>query len=463
MTDNQPVVCIQGLGFVGAAMAVAVAAATDVNGSPCYKVIGVDLPNDVGKKRINALVEGKFPFETTDGDLKATLEKIRTYDNLAATTDTSVYKQAAVTVVDVPLDVDWERKPPSLRLEGFKAAISQLGASMSPGSLILIETTVPPGTTENVIVPLVDEALEKRGLLGGSINIAHSYERVMPGKDYFDSIVNFWRVYAGQTDAAAKACAKFLETIINTEEYPLTRLDSPTASELGKVLENAYRATNIAFMEEWGRFAESVGVDIFQVVDAIRVRPTHNNIRTPGFGVGGYCLTKDPLFGTIASREIFDLDLEFPLSTKAIELNQHMPLVSVERLEELLGGLAGKSLLVLGISYREDVGDTRYSPTEIFYRAAVERGATIAAYDPLVDYWEELKISTEAAFPCAAKFDAVVLAVPHEEFRQLDYVSWLGDSRPLIFDGFNVLSKPQRNKIREIGCRVESVGRGDGL
>ena len=117
----------------------------------------------------------------------------------------------------------------------------------------------------------------------------------MPGKNYFDSIVNYWRVYAGIDDESAKKCEKFLKKIINTKDYPLTRLSDTTSSETAKVLENSYRAANIAFIEEWGRFAEDIGIDIFEIIESIRMRPTHSNIRQPGFGVGGYCLTKDPI------------------------------------------------------------------------------------------------------------------------------------------------------------------------
>lgn len=127
----------------------------------------------------------------------------------------------------------------------------------------------------------------------------------MPGSHYLDSIVNYWRVYSGVTKESADRCMHFLQSVINTEEYPLTQLSSTTASETAKVLENSYRALNIAFMEEWGRFAEEIGINMFEIVEAIRKRPTHANIMKPGFGVGGYCLTKDPLFVKIGAEKFF--------------------------------------------------------------------------------------------------------------------------------------------------------------
>ncbi len=463
LTVDRPIVCIQGLGFVGAAMAIAVAAAKRSDGSPCYNVIGIDLPNSVGLRRVDTLNHGLFPFETTDKKLNVVLQQVYKTGNLIATTDTAAYSLAKVTVVDVPLDIDWDKQPPSLRLEGFKGAIRQLGQSMCPDSLILVETTVPPGTTARIVVPLIEETLQARNLSPNAIHVAHSYERVMPGKDYFDSIVNYWRVYAGHTEAAAHACQKFLTSIINTVQYPLTRLSNTNASEFGKVLENTYRATTIALMEEWGRFAELVDVDLFEVVNAIRKRPTHNNMRTPGFGVGGYCLTKDPLFGALAAREIFQMNLKFPFSTQAVEINRQMPLVSLRRIEQRIGGLQDKTVLLLGISYRQDVGDTRYAPAELFFRTARERGARVIAHDPLVHYWKEMDLYVSTDIPSPVGVDAILLAVPHQHYRELDYRTWLDGHTPLIFDGFDVLSKEQRHLLRELGCKVESIGRGEQL
>lgn len=460
---GRPVVCVQGLGFVGAAMAVAVARAGAEAGELRYDVIGVDLPHASGQRRIEALNRGEFPFASHDESLRRATRQGFEAGNLLACSDPGSYALASVAVVDLPLDVDWEADPPAVRWDGFHAGIRQLAEHLAPGALVVLETTVPPGTTQKVVAPIFEEVLGARGLPGDAVHLAHSYERVMPGRDYYDSIVNFWRVYSGLGEEAADACQVFLASIINTADFPLARVGSPTASEVGKLLENSFRATTIAFMEEWGRFAEVAGVDLFEVVEAIRRRPTHANMRTPGFGVGGYCLTKDPLFAPLASRELFGLDCEFPFSSLAVATNRDMPRVSVDRLERLLGGLGGRQLLLLGISYRQDVGDTRYSPSETFYREAIARGARVVAHDPLVSFWEELGIATPGVLPPAAEMDAVVFAVPHREYLELDFEPWLGEHRPLIFDGFDVLSRERREALRRLGCRVESIGRGEAL
>jgi len=458
---GRPVVAVQGLGFVGAAMSIAVASALDAGGEPLYDVMGVDLDDPAGRARIAALNDGRFPFETTDADLVGALVEARARGNLSAGTDAEVYGRAAVIVVDVPLDIDWRAEQPALRLGGFEAAIRTIGRHVMPGTLVLVETTVPPGATEKIVVPLLAEELSARGLDADSVLVAHSYERVMPGADYYDSIVHYWRVYAGHTEAAADAAQQFLETVIDTANFPLTRVGSTTASETAKVMENTFRATTIALMDEWGRFAESVGVDLYEVVDAIRMRPTHANMRTPGFGVGGYCLTKDPLFAKLAASELWGRPMEFPFSTAAVRTNDEAPRRILDRLAELLGGsLSGRRILLLGVSYRQDVGDTRYSPSETFVRAAVDAGADLVAHDPLIRHWDEMGWDTPAEIPEADGFDAIVFAVPHAEYRQLDMIGWLGDSRPVIYDGFDVLTDAQRDALGAVGCRVHSIGRG---
>jgi nucleotide sugar dehydrogenase len=460
----RPTVAVQGLGFVGAAMAIAVASALDGD-DPAFTVVGVDLDDAAGRARIDALNGGRFPFETNDPDLVRALGAAHDRANFVACADPAAYGLAEVVVIDVPLDIDWRAETPALRLGGFEAAIRAVGREVQPGALVLVETTVPPGTTEKIVAPLLAEELTARGLDPDAVLIAHSYERVMPGADYFGSIVNYWRVFAGHTDEAAKAAERFLTKIINTAEFPLTRLSNTTASETAKVMENTFRATTIALMEEWGRFAEAVGVDLFEVVDAIRMRPTHANMRTPGFGVGGYCLTKDPLFAKLASSQLWDEPMEFPFSSAAVRTNDEAPLVSLDRVRRLVGGsLEGRRILLLGISYRQDVGDTRYSPSETFVRAAIDAGAEVVAHDPLVAHWDELEVDVPAELPGPDGFDAVVFAVPHDEYRAIDLATWLGDARPAIFDGFAVLSAAKRRLVAALGCPIASIGRGgEGL
>lgn len=458
-----PVVCVQGLGFVGAAVCVAVASARDAAARPAYQVIGVDLPTPEGRARIEALSRGEFPFPTTDAKLGEKAREACSVGNLAACADPVAFGAASVIIVDVPLDVT-QSPEPTLDLEAFRSAIRMVGRHMPSDTLVIIETTVPPGTTSLVAAPILREELAQRGLATERMKVAHCYERVMPGAAYLESIVNMPRVYAGIDDRSALACEGFLRTVLAADACSPTRLSSTTASELGKVLENTYRAVTIGLMEEFAEFAEKVGVDLFEVVAAIRSRPTHSNMRTPGFGVGGYCLTKDPLMGRLAAAELFGLEQAFPFAMLAVGVNRAAPTRTLDRLRLLLNGsLCGRRILLLGVSYREDVGDTRHSPSQIFWEAATAEGAEVVVHDPLVKYWHECAIAVPQDIPAAADLDAVVLAVPHRQYREFAYEEWLDGHRPVFLDAFNVLGDARRSTLRALGCRVESMGRGAGL
>lgn len=460
-----PVVCIQGLGFVGTAMAIAVATAMDDNGNPCFNVIGVDLPNPMGEEKVNALNTGILPIESTDPKLQEYYEIAHNNGNLIATTDASVFSLASTILVDVHLDVIDNAGEFDIGLTDFRKAIATVGSYMQADCLVVIETTVPPGACEYVVVPELKKAFESRGLPTDNILVAHSYERVMPGNNYLNSIINFWRVFSGYTEAAADRCEAFMSKVINVDEYPLTRLHSTNASETSKVLENSFRAMNIAFIEEWSRFAEAAGIDLFEVINAIRIRPTHKNIMQPGFGVGGYCLTKDPLFAELAAEKLFGLKgIEFPFCKQAVMTNREMPLVSLDKLRSLFNGsLENKKILLLGVSYRQDVGDTRYSPSETFVVKAQEEGAKLGYHDPLVPYWHEMKSDMPENIPDPKDYDAIVFALPHKEYTELDIPEWLGDAKPIILDANNVLSHAMRDSIRSHGISIHSIGRGEGL
>ena len=455
-------VCVQGLGFVGAAKAIAIANAIDESGY-CFEVCGVELPTDEGRRRAEAINLGKFPFETTDQKLIKAAQDASDRGNICALTDSDAFQEADIVVVDVPFDIDRSEGNARLLIPPFRKAIRTLAANVKPDVLIVVETTVPPGTCENIVMPELRCGLEARGLDDTSVMLAYAYERVMPGPNYYDSVVNFWRVYSGMTVEAADECKLFLEKIINVEDFPLTKVSSVTAAEIGKVLENSYRATTIAMMEEWGRFAEAVGVDLFEVIEAIRLRPTHSNMRQPGFGVGGYCLTKDPMLAELAAVEIFGRDdLKFPFSTQALKTNDVMPLTSLEKVQGLLGGsLENKTILLMGISYRSDVGDTRYSPAQLFVESAKKSKANVICHDYLVRYWAELDIVPEKTLPSTEGIDAIVFAMPQQQYSEIKFVEWLDGNHPLVFDANRVLSQSQLAELRSYGCCVGCIGRPD--
>ena len=150
-------------------------------------------------------------------------------------------------------------------LSNFKKAIEAIGNNCKENVLILVETTVPPGTCQKIVKPIVEKCLKKRNLSFNNFKLGHSYERVMPGPNYIDSIQNFYRVYSGINEKSANAAEVFLKTIVSTSKYPLTKLGNTNSTELAKVLENSYRAMNIAFITEWSRFSEESNVNLYEV------------------------------------------------------------------------------------------------------------------------------------------------------------------------------------------------------
>ena len=456
------IVCVQGMGFVGVAMALVVANAKDEKKELLFNVVGVDLPTHEGKQKIESINAGKLYFDSVDEKLKEAINRSYKKGNFFATSEFEVFSLADVIIVDIELDLEIFDGEPKIDFNNFRSAIKEISLQAKPGALVIIETTVPPGTCEQIVWPELKTGLKKRNLPEDALLLAHSYERVMPGPQYFDSIANFWRVYSGYNSQSAKACESFLKKIVNVQSYPLTKLSSLAASETAKVLENSYRAVNIAFMEEWGSFAEFVGINLFDVIEAIRKRPTHDNIREPGFGVGGYCLTKDPMFALYSIKNFYEKkDFNFPLTVQGIHINQKMSENNAKKLVEIFGGsLHNKTILLLGISYKEGVSDTRFSPTERFYDLLISEGAKVICHDPLVKLWKEKNIKPEQKMPLVKGIDGIVLAVKHSAYKNFDFLKWIENETPLFFDANNVLSLENKKILNDRGCKVFSVGSG---
>jgi len=463
--DNK-IVLVQGLGFVGSVMSLVVANA--VNGD--YAVIGIDRDTDIGRKTVDSLNSGIFPIVADDPKIAEFFKAACKRGNFFATVDHVAYSAADVIIVDINLDVKKVSNDKcaltdfSVNLEPFTQAMKTIGNYCKPDVLVLVETTVPPGTCRNVAAPTIKNALKERGLPVDKIRIGHSYERVMPGPDYIDSIQSFYRVYSGIDDISADAVESFLKTIIRTDEYPLTRLGNTNATEMAKVLENSYRAMNIALVVEWSRMAEEAGVDLYEVVNAIRQRPTHCNLMFPGIGVGGYCLTKDPLLASWARTNLIGGAGKLVQSETAVSINDQMPRYAFEFLQKrYLKPIDGAKVLLLGVSYRGDVGDTRYSPVESFYRCLFSANAIVSAHDPFVSKWQEVNINPHQVLSEALRDDTdiAVISTGHSIYKNEETIDALFRCNSmLIYDTIGLLSKQQINKLQQ-KHKVIVLGRGD--
>lgn len=455
-----PLVVIMGLGFVGLAMATVVAQAHNPAGEPTYRVVGLDVPSQQG--RLDQINQGVLPFATEDASFAPALAQVVSQQrNLLALADPAILAYADIIVLDINLDIHKHpgQTPPYTLIDGpFHNALATLGQLMRPEALLLVETTVPPGFCQHIIAPALAQAFAARGLNQAPL-IAHAYERVMPGRDYLRSIREYFRTFSGLSPAAAERAQIFLNSVVDTSKAPLRQEAHPNASELAKIMENAYRSVNIALLHEWCLLAEKMGVNLFSVVEGIRVRKTHQNIMNPGFGVGGYCLTKDALLAQWSADHLFAAEHGLPLSLQAIAINDQMPLHTVTRIQTERN-LQGAHIALLGVSYREDVGDTRYSPSETFCRAALNAGAHIHVHDPYLDHWPELpELPWLPELAALSAADIVVLATRHQAYRSQD---WCVYARPgqLWVDANNLLSDSAIIALLQQGCDVIGIGKG---
>ncbi len=484
------IVAVLGLGFVGAAMAAIVA---ESEKGKKY-VFGVQRPSERSFWKVPLINRGLSPLKSEDPQIdlifkQTVLEK----KNLYATYVYEILELADVIIVDTQLDFlknslnDVSRG--EVVMADFEKAMEIIGKLCRPEALILIETTVPPGTTEQIALPAIRQQFKKRAINQDPL-LAHSYERVMPGKNYYDSIKNFWRVVAGINEESTRRAVSFLSSVINVEQYPLTVLDAPIESETAKIIENSYRAMILAFMNEWTLFAERNGIDIVKVLQAIKVRPTHSNIILPGIGIGGYCLPKDGALGVWAYEHLLGFnDQIFNFTPQAINVNDSRPLYAArvvrEALKEMQIPISRAEILVLGASYREDVGDTRHSGSEILVRRLTEMGAEVRVHDFYVDKWWEFvrqkdyppagkgryfrnqekleNLEVEKDLPKALSgINALVFAVPHRGYFQLqpeELVKLAGNPFAVI-DCCGMLSDEKIIGFLKLGCEVQGLGRG---
>lgn len=462
---GKKIVVVQGLGFVGAVMSLVCANAI----SEEYAVIGIDLANENTYWKIKSINDGTFPLVADDPKIDEFYENSKEKANFLATYDPVAYKYADVIIVDINLDVQkFSDKHGVLKefdvdLSGFKTAIQSIGENCKDDALILVETTVPPGTCDQVVRPIIEEELYKRNLPANNFFLGHSYERVMPGPNYIDSIREYPRVYAGINENSADAVEEFLKTIIDVSKCELTRLEHTNATEMAKVLENSYRATNIAFVVEWSRFAEEAGVDLYSIVNAIRARPTHKNLMYPGVGVGGYCLTKDPLLASWARKNHFNSTSDLEMSINGVSVNDQMPRFAFERLVKVYGDLLNKKVVFLGVSYRGDVGDTRFTPVEPLLKMIKDAGAQIILHDPFVTYWEEQKcnIDSELSSVLDSNSDLIIVSAAHSQYKVKSTIDKIMSLNKLfIFDTIGLFSKEQLLTL-STKHKVSVLGRGD--
>lgn len=414
IVSRKATIGVIGLGYVGLSVASALAEAG-------FKVVGVDIKAD----RVAKINAGQCPIEGKEPDLPELIAKVAG-KNLVATTDYAPLAEADIVLIDVDTPVATDHRP---RFEALRAACRELGKVMKPGVLVVVESTIAPGTCNTVVAPLLERASGRK--LNEGFFLGHCPERVMPGR-LLKNLRELSRVCGGSTPETSDAMVALYQSIVQGK---LDRSDCVTA-ELVKTAENTYRDVNIAFANELGLICEAVGADFRRVRELVNESPGRN-VLLAGAGVGGHCIPKDPwllVHGVHNGTSAF----QPRLIASARAVNESMPLHTArlveDALEEVGKRVSGSRIALLGFAYLENSDDTRNSPTEALVEHLENWGAELSIHDPWVpEYARPLLDVVKGA-------DAVVIMVSHDEYKGLDLAKIREALRtPVLVDGRHVV------------------------
>lgn len=377
---NKKVVVI-GQGYVGLPLAIYAARAN-------YLVIGLDIDT----QKIDKLNSGQ---STTDDIESIEVKSIVQSKNYRASNNFLEVSNAEIVLICVPTPLDINNKPD---LNLLRAATKSVGQNLSKETLVIIESTVAPGTTRDIIVPI----LEKESNLGSNdFLIAFSPERIDPRNKIWN-IKNTPKLVAGLTDDACNKAINFYSKFIDK----VTKCESIEIAETAKLLENSFRLVNISFINELAIFCQKLGIDVIDVIDAASTKPYGFMPFYPSIGVGGHCIPVDPIYLANKAREIGTPTRFIDL---ADQINREMPEYFVGRAEEKLGGLKGKKILVVGVSYKPNVSDVRETPVEALIVGLKKEGAQVYWHDDLVKEW-----NGEKTVALSNQYDLAIIATPHD-------------------------------------------------
>lgn len=389
------------LGKIGLPLAVQFA-------SKGHDVVGVDVNPTV----VDLVNKGIEPFPG-EAQLQQKLSELVPAGRLRATTDyADAVPGADAVVVVVPLFVDEKTAEPDFGW--MDAATESLGAALTPGTLVLYETTLPVGTTRERWTPLLEKT---SGLTEGvDFHLAFSPERVLTGRVFAD-LRKYPKLVGGISPAAAERAVAFYQAVLDFDERSdLARpngvwdLGSAEAAELAKLAETTYRDVNIGLANQFARYAATAGIDVYQVIEASNSQP-YSHIHTPGIAVGGHCIPVYP-------RLYLWNDPEATVVRAAREANAGMPDYTIGLLEGAYGDLAGARVVVLGAAYRGGVKETAFSGVFGAVEALESRGATVVVHDPLYSD-EELQRLGFTPYHLGQPVDAAVVQADHAEYRTI--------------------------------------------
>jgi UDP-N-acetyl-D-glucosamine dehydrogenase len=338
------------------------------------------------------------------------------------TDDAGVVAGASTVVICVPTPLSNDQGPDLTAVIG---ATRSVAAHLRSGTLVVLESTTYPGTTDEVVKPL----LETTGLVAGTdFHLAFSPERIDPGNDVY-GVRNTPKVVGGLTPACADAAAAFYGTFVDE----VVRAKGTREAEMAKLLENTYRHVNIALVNEMAVFCHELGIDLWDAIDAASTKPFGFQAFRPGPGVGGHCIPIDPNY---LSYKVRSLGYPFRFVELAQEINDRMPRYVVDRAQQLLNregrALNGSSVLLLGVTYKADIADQRESPALPVARRLLALGAELSFHDPYVTAWS-VDGASVPAIPLEAGLADADLTILLQRHRTYD-TSLLADRARLLLD-----------------------------
>lgn len=410
-------ISIVGLGYVGLPLAV-------LADKKNYHVIGVD--ND--SKKIMSLNKKQMPFD--DEKLSEDLET----SNITVSSDFVNIRKSSIIVICVPTPV-YENFVPNL--EPIRNACKSIAPFLQKGQLVILESTVNPGVSEEIIRPILENL---SGLnCGRDFSLAHCPERISPGDKYW-TVENIPRVVGATDEKGLRKAANFYRSIISGE---IKEMNTIKEAEAVKIVENSFRDINIAFVNELAMSFDNLGIDVVNVINGAATKPFAFMPHYPGCGVGGHCIPVDPYYLIeYAKKNGFTHNF----LTTARKINNYMPKYTVKKLTECLGNrriaTSGTRVAVLGLSYKADIGDDRESPSYKIIEHLKELGADVASFDPFMVERSSAKSLEEALR--GAK--AVVVATSHKAFKELTPKYLRANGIEVVIDGRNCLDKDAFNR-----------------
>ena len=390
------------------------------------KVLLVDLVPEL----VEAINRGESHIPDVPSE---TLEPLVEDGRITATTDFARVADSDAIVIAVPTPLSRQREPDVSYIE---AAARDIAPHLHKGHLVVLESTTYPGTTRDVLRPLLEAG---SGLKAGEdFHLAFAPERVDPGRtDYTTKTTP--KIVGGVNEASTEAAAELYESAVDE----VVRVSSPEAAELTKLLENIFRSVNIALVNELARLCGRMQIDVWEVIDAAATKPFGFMSFKPGPGLGGHCIPIDPFYLTWKARE-YDFTTEF--IELAGKVNQSMPYYCRSLISQALNHGAGKSLagskmLVLGVSYKPDIGDMRESPALKIIELIRNAGANVSYHDPYVPELRDLGLTSQPLDPKA--YDGVVIVTEHSS---IDYGQLVEDAN-LVVDLRNATRQPPGKKV----------------